>query len=184
MDLNQAEVAVTTQHLIDIRQEKDNWLQMSDFGDMGEFLCTCSGLFPEEKTPEYRYTRWEEIPAMLINRQWLCPNFFEIREAMEQLDEPTRSGSSTGVTVTGMTSARKTRTCWWRTISNFMEMRPISTMSLARTAGMTACCTIRAYQATISTRVFPASRYSMTITIKAYKHIQDGNQLQRTGNAG
>lgn len=37
MDLNQAEVAVTTQHLIDIRQEKDNWLQMSDFGDMGEF---------------------------------------------------------------------------------------------------------------------------------------------------
>lgn len=24
----------------------------------------------------------------------------------------------------------------------------------------------------------------MTITIKAYKHIQDGNQLQRTGNAG
>ena len=88
MDLNQAEVAVTTQHLIDIRQEKDNWLQMSDFGDMGEFLCTCSDMFPEEENPEYRYTRWEEIPGSLINRQWLCPNFFEIREAMEQLDEP------------------------------------------------------------------------------------------------
>ena len=53
MDLNQAEVAVTTQHLIDTRQEKDNWLQMSDFGDMGEFLCTCSELFAEEETPEY-----------------------------------------------------------------------------------------------------------------------------------
>ena len=39
MDLNQAEVAVTTQHLIDMGQEKDNLLQMSDFGDMGEFLC-------------------------------------------------------------------------------------------------------------------------------------------------
>lgn len=38
MDLNQAEVAVTTQHLIDMGREKDNWLQMSDFGDMGEFL--------------------------------------------------------------------------------------------------------------------------------------------------
>ena len=35
MDLNQAEVAVTTQHLIDMGQEKDNLLQMSDFGDMG-----------------------------------------------------------------------------------------------------------------------------------------------------
>lgn len=88
MDLNQAEVAVTTQHLIDMGQEKDNLLQMSDFGDMGEFLCTCSELFPEEETPEYRYTRWEEIPDLLINREWLCPNFFEIREAMEQLEEP------------------------------------------------------------------------------------------------
>lgn len=183
MDLNQAEVAVTTQHLIDMGQEKDNLLQMSDFGDMGEFLCTCSELFPEEETPEYRYTKWEEIPDLLINREWLCPNFFEIRRRWNSWRNPTRIASSTGVTVTGMTSVRKTRTCWWRTISNFMEMRPISTMSLARTAGMTACCTVRAYQATISTRVFPVSRYSMTITIKAYKHIQDGNQLQRTGNA-
>ena len=56
MDLNQAEVAVTTQHLIDMGQEKDNLLQMSDFGDRGEFLCACSELFPEEETPEYRYT--------------------------------------------------------------------------------------------------------------------------------
>ena len=81
-------MAVTTQHLIDMGQEKDNLLQMSDFGDMGEFLCTCFELFPEEETPEYRYTRWEEIPDLLINREWLCPNFFEIREAMEQLEEP------------------------------------------------------------------------------------------------
>ncbi len=44
-------MAVTTQYLIDIRQEKDNWLQMSDFGDMGEFLCTCSDMFPEEENP-------------------------------------------------------------------------------------------------------------------------------------
>lgn len=88
MDLNQAEVAVTTQHLIDTRQEKDNWLQMSDFGDMGEFLCTCSELFAEEETPEYRYMKWEDIPDSLINMEWLCPNFFEIREAMEQLEEP------------------------------------------------------------------------------------------------
>ena len=79
---------MTTQHLIDIRQERDSLLRMSDFGDMGEFLCTCSELFPEEETPEYRYTKWEEIPDPLINREWLCPNFFDIREAMEQLEEP------------------------------------------------------------------------------------------------
>ena len=44
-------------------------------------------MFPEEETPEYRYTKWEEIPDLLINREWLCPNFFDIREAMEQLEE-------------------------------------------------------------------------------------------------
>ena len=150
MDLNQAEVAVTTQHLIDTRQEKDNWLQMSDFGDMGEFLCTCSELFAEEETPEYRYMKWEDIPDSLINMEWLCPNFFEIREAMEQLEE------------------RKMHTCWWRITSNFSGTRPIPVMSHARTAGMTACRTTRAYQAITSTRAFPTSRYSMTITIKTY----------------
>ena len=120
MDLNQAEVAVTTQHLIDIRQERDSLLRMSDFGDMGEFLCTCSELFPEEETPEYRYTKWEEIPDLLINREWLCPNFFDIREAMEQLESlikrdrnrPSVIFSSTGATVTDTISVRKTRTCW------------------------------------------------------------------------
>ena len=38
--------------------------------------------------------------------------------------------------------------------------------NLARTAGMIVCCTTRAYRATISSRAFPASRYSMTITTK------------------
>lgn len=82
---------MTTQHLMDIRQERDNLLQMSDFGDMGEFLCTCSDLFPEEEAPEYRYTRWEEIPDTLINRKWLCPNFFEIRRRWNSWRGPTRA---------------------------------------------------------------------------------------------
>ncbi len=169
MDLNQAEVAVTTQHLIDTRQEKDNWLQMSDFGDMGEFLCTCSELFAEEETPEYRYMKWEDIPDSLINMEWLCPNFFEIREAMEQLEEPDKDCFFDWCDRYGHDiSTEDARTCWWRIISNFSGMRPISTMSHARTAGMTACRTTRAYQAITSTRAFPTSRYSMTITIKTY----------------
>lgn len=90
MDLSNAEVAVTTQHLIDIHNDTDHWLQLSDFSDMGEFLCSCSDLFPEEEDPEYRYPRWENIPDRLINREWICPNFFEIRDAMERLDENER----------------------------------------------------------------------------------------------
>ena len=88
MDLNNAEIAVTTQHLIDIKDYRDYWLHLSDYSDMGEFLSACSDLFPGEEEPEYRYPKWENIPDTLISREWLCPNFFEIREAMEQLEEP------------------------------------------------------------------------------------------------
>ena len=56
MDLSNAEVAVTTQHILDGKEYKDYWVQMSDYSDMGEFLCACSDLFPEEEEPEYRYT--------------------------------------------------------------------------------------------------------------------------------
>ena len=87
MDLNNAEIAVTTQHLIDIKDYRDYWLHLSDYSDMGEFLCACSDLFPGEKEPEYRYPRWENIPDTLISREWLCPNFFEIRDALERLEE-------------------------------------------------------------------------------------------------
>ena len=62
MDLNNAEVAVTTQHILDGKEYKDYWVQMSDYSDMGEFLCACSDLFPEETDPEYRYAKWENIP--------------------------------------------------------------------------------------------------------------------------
>ena len=87
MDLNNAEIAVTTQHLMDIKDYRDYWLHMSDYSDMGEFLSACSDLFPGEKEPEYRYPKWENIPDILISREWLCPNFFEIRDALERLEE-------------------------------------------------------------------------------------------------
>ena len=87
MNLNNAEIAVTTQHLMDIKNYRDYWLHLSDYSDMGEFLCACSDLFPEEIEPEYRYPRWENIPDMLVSREWLCPNFFEIRDALERLGE-------------------------------------------------------------------------------------------------
>lgn len=87
MDLNNAEIAVTTQHLIDIKDYRDYWLHLSDYSDMGEFLSACSDLFPGEKEPEYRYPKWENIPDTLVSREWLCPNFFEIRDALERLEE-------------------------------------------------------------------------------------------------
>ena len=90
MDLNNAEIAVTTQHLMDIKDYRDYWMHLSEYSDMGEFLrflSACSDLFPGEKEPEYRYPKWENIPDTLISREWLCPNFFEIRDALERLEE-------------------------------------------------------------------------------------------------
>ena len=87
MDLNNAEIAVTTQHLIDIKDYRDYWLHLSDYSDMGEFLSACSDLFPGEKEPEYRYPKWENIPDTLVSREWLCPNFFEFRDALERREE-------------------------------------------------------------------------------------------------
>ena len=57
MDLNNAEVAVTTQHIMDGKEYKDYWVQMSDYSDMGEFLCACSDLFPEDPAPGWRSRR-------------------------------------------------------------------------------------------------------------------------------
>lgn len=87
MNLNEAELTVTTQYSIDMDRNTGYDMTLSDYSDMNEFLCGCSNLFPEEKAPEYRYVRWENIPSILITREWLCPNFFDIREAMEELGE-------------------------------------------------------------------------------------------------
>ena len=51
MDLNNAEIAVTTQHLLDCKEVKDYWVHMSDYSDMGEFLCACPTSFPKSIIP-------------------------------------------------------------------------------------------------------------------------------------
>lgn len=88
MNLNEAEIAVTTRHLIEERQEKDYWFELSDYSDMTEFHHACSVCFPEEDDPVYRYPKWENIPDFLVNTEWLCPNFFDLRDALERLEEP------------------------------------------------------------------------------------------------
>lgn len=87
MNLNEAELTVTTQYMIDISQRTDYNMMLSDYGDMQEFLCCCSELFPQERHPQYRYVSWDNIPSILINREWLCPNFFDIRDAFDQLED-------------------------------------------------------------------------------------------------
>ncbi len=80
-----AEVFVDTVFSIESGAGNGNLFCMSDYSTMSEFLADCAGWFEEEE-PEYVYTEWWGIPDTLINRTWLCPNFFEIREALRMLE--------------------------------------------------------------------------------------------------
>ncbi len=87
MDLSEAEVVVTTKQEIDNDIHGGDWFHLSDYGDIGEFYQACLSYFPGEKNPQFLYPAWENIPDVLINKKWFCPNFFEIRDALERLDE-------------------------------------------------------------------------------------------------
>jgi hypothetical protein len=87
MNLSEAGIGVTIQEEIDNEIHAGDWFQLSDYRDMGEFYEACCSYFPEEDNPVFMYPAWENIPGILINEKWFCPDFFEIRDALEQLDE-------------------------------------------------------------------------------------------------
>lgn len=87
MNLNEAEIAVTTKRLVTLNPKKSYRMELADYCDIDEFHHACATRFPEEAEPEYRYTDWENIPEYMVSSEWLCPNFFEVRDAMERLDE-------------------------------------------------------------------------------------------------
>lgn len=87
MNLSEAEVAVTTRKETDDDTHRGDWFRLSDYGDAGEFFEACCSCFPDEESPVFRYPAWENIPGCLINEEWFCPDFFEIRDALERLDE-------------------------------------------------------------------------------------------------
>ncbi len=84
MDLNQAEVAVTTQHLIEL---KDNLadVRLRRHGGIPLHLLRH---VPGRGEPGVQVHEMGGNPGPAHQPEWLCSNFFEIREAMEQLEEP------------------------------------------------------------------------------------------------
>jgi len=87
MNLSDAEVVVTTKKEIENNTHQGDWFRLSNYGDMGEFYNACCSYFFNEENPSFRYPAWENIPDILINEKWFCPNFFEVRDAVEQLEE-------------------------------------------------------------------------------------------------
>lgn len=87
MNLNEAEIAVTTKRQAAVEPNRSHRMELADYCDINEFHHACASCFPEEDDPEYRYRDWENIPEYMVSSSWLCPNFFEVRDALEQLDE-------------------------------------------------------------------------------------------------
>ena len=85
-ELLDAEVFVDTVFSIESGAGCGNWFYLADYASMHEFQTDCAAWFSDETRPEYRYTRWSGIPGGLISSTWLCPNIFEIRDAIQRLD--------------------------------------------------------------------------------------------------
>ena len=88
MDLSNAEVAVTTQHILDGKEYKDYWVQMSDYSDMGEFLCACSDLFPEEEEPEKSFT--DLLDSFFTTRNTIKENLKQLGNGMPDMEKKER----------------------------------------------------------------------------------------------
>jgi hypothetical protein len=88
-ELFDAEVRVDTVFSLESGVGNGNRFYLSDYSTMNEFRTDCAGWFSEEDDPEYVYTDWTGIPDYLISRHWLCPNLFEIREAIRLLERST-----------------------------------------------------------------------------------------------
>ena len=85
-ELFDAEIFVDTVFSLESGAGGGSRFYVADYATMNEFLADCAGWFSDEEAPEYRYTDWSGIPDYLINRTWLCPNLFEIRDALQMLD--------------------------------------------------------------------------------------------------
>jgi hypothetical protein len=81
-----AEVFVDTVFSIESGAGGGNWFELADYATMHEFETDCASWFSDEEHPEWVYTEWSGIPDFLIDRRWLCPNIFEIRDALQMLD--------------------------------------------------------------------------------------------------
>ena len=85
-ELLDAEVFVDTVFSVETGAGNGTLFYLSDYASMHEFQTDCASWFSDEPNPEYLYTNWWGIPGFLINRTWICPNIFEIRDAIQRLD--------------------------------------------------------------------------------------------------
>lgn len=63
------------------------WLNLSDYSNIQEFYQACAKLHKDEVDPEYMFQDYEYIPESLISESWLSEKIFEVRDALQDLNE-------------------------------------------------------------------------------------------------
>lgn len=87
-DLNDAELVVETRFSIESGNNDGEWFYLRDYGSLSEFFTDCASWFSNEKSPEYVYLHWENIPDCMISENWISPNIFTLRDALQAIEEP------------------------------------------------------------------------------------------------
>lgn len=85
--LSEARVYVGTYNKYNSGSLFGKWLDLSDYSDKDEFMEACRELHKDEQDPEYMFQDYENIPEALISESWLSDKFFELRDAIEELNE-------------------------------------------------------------------------------------------------
>ena len=86
-DLNEARIYVGTYAKYNNGSLQGEWVELSDFYDLDDFMERCAEIHEDEEEPEYMFQVWEEIPNGLIDEGDWEETFFELRDELDILND-------------------------------------------------------------------------------------------------
>ena len=86
-DLNEARIYVGTYAKYNNGSLQGEWVELSDFYDLDDFIEHCAEIHEDEEEPELMFQAWEEIHDGLIDEGHLEENFFELRDELDRLSD-------------------------------------------------------------------------------------------------
>lgn len=86
-NLSEAELMVDTRFSIESGNNNGNWFYLNDYYSLEEFFADCASWFSDEENPDYVYRDWQNIPDCMINENWISPNIFEVKDALQSINE-------------------------------------------------------------------------------------------------
>ena len=62
------------------------WLALSDYRSLSEVYAACEEYFGDRNL-KFVFDAWQDIPDSLIRPNWICPEIFEIQDALRDFDD-------------------------------------------------------------------------------------------------